>query len=201
MRHFVTDVFAIAALVGAEAWFLHGYYDGKPEWESGIAFVTALGVILAKDPISRAIQSKREESKSHDAYLFGEFSAILPQVPAIRFLKEHDFGDSFSKDPLQPLYDFVREWEGVDKEFIDSVIEERRKNLYLLAEKLVLEISRCTVPIRGDYYSVYSDAQRALGEVRPQDVIEDARVLNELAESFVSSYEDFFRFCRSRLIK
>jgi hypothetical protein len=33
MKGFIETLFAIIALVGAEAWFLAGYYSGSPDYE------------------------------------------------------------------------------------------------------------------------------------------------------------------------
>ena len=46
MRPLVENIFAVGAVIGTEAWFLHGYFAGKPEFEPAIAFIAALGVLL-----------------------------------------------------------------------------------------------------------------------------------------------------------
>src|SRR5207247_1221004 len=67
---------AVAALVGAEAWFLHGFYAGKPEYDAALALVAALGVLLAKDSIRAKLAGRR-----HACARSGAFPAVLTDPP------------------------------------------------------------------------------------------------------------------------
>lgn len=197
MRLFIENFFAVAVLAGAEAWFLKGYFAGQPDFEPAIAFVTALGVLLAKEPLKAHFKSTGG-ARSHDQQLFHAFLNALPTEPTIRFLKDHDFGGSFDKQAIKPLNDFVYTWESVEKEFLDAEVEKLKKTLFFLASKLASEIAGRTVPLRdGSYLSVYTDQQRASGP-RSASVIEDAKVLNATASAFVPKYEEFVRVCRSK---
>lgn len=200
MRKFIEDFFAVALLVGTEAWFLNGYFAGQPDFEPGLAFLGALGVILVKEPIRAHVSPKRNTNSAHDKALFQSFLHLLPPSQTTRFFKEHDFGGPFSKYNITPLYIFVETWNSVDKEFLDLDLEEKRKKLYSSASQLATEIARRTVPLRGgDLLSVYSDQQRATGQPRPDHVIEDSRVLNENASLFIPPYEEFVRRCKEKL--
>jgi hypothetical protein len=202
MRHFVETAFSLAAVVGAEAWFLQGYFAGKPEFEPALVFVAALGVALLREPIRATLATKRLAPNAHDCALFAEFLSILPTEPTIRTLREQDFGDSFRKKSIDPLFDFVHVWQSVEKEFVDSSLEKERKTVYASAWKLAQEIAGRTVPVRiQGHLSVFPDQQRASGEPRPPNVLEDARVLNQLASEFVPIYERFVRLCRDRLVR
>ena len=198
MRLFIENLFAVLVLVGTEAWFLKGYFAGQPDFEPALAFVVALGVLLAKEPLKARFKST-ESARSHDQKLFQAFLNALPAEPTIRFLKDHDFGGSFDKKAIKPLNDFVYTWESVEKEFLDTKVEKQKKILFSLASKLASEIAGRTVPLRdGNYLSVYSDQQRASSQSRPASVIEDAKLLNATASAFVPKYEEFVRFCRSK---
>jgi hypothetical protein len=198
MRKFVEDLVAVAVLVGTEAWFLHGYFSGSPEFEPAIAFIAALGVVVAKEPV-RTHFSSSNTNTSHDKNLFDQFLHVFPPESTTRFFREQNFGDSFQRSNIAPLNEFLETWESVEKEFIDKSLEEKRKALYAAALELASEISGRTVPLQGgQLVSVYSDQQRAAGP-RPESVIEDARVLNEKASSFLPVYEDFIRSCRLKL--
>jgi hypothetical protein len=202
MRKFVEDFFAVAFLVGSEAWFLKGYFAGQPDFEPGLAFLAALGAILAKDPIRARFASSQEGSSSHDKALFQSFLSALPPNQTTSFFKEHDFGGSFQKSAVAPLYAFVSTWGSVDNEFLDEDLEKKKKALYSFASELSSEIACRTVPLRnGDLVSVFSDQQRATGQPRPESVIEDAKVLNEKSAQFVPMYEDFVRACKAKLEK
>lgn len=198
MRKLIEDLVAIAVLLGTEAWFLQGYFAGVPEFEPGIAFMTALGVVLAKDAV-RVRFSSNSANTSHDKDLFAQFLKDFPPEKTTRFFREHNFGDSFQRSNIVPLNTFVETWESVEKEFLDKSLEEKRKALYSVAFQFASEIACRTVPLRGGQLaSVYSDQQRGAGP-RPESVIEDAKVLNKCASLFLPVYEDFIRTCRSKL--
>lgn len=136
----------------------------------------------------------------HDLALFKEFLRVLPFEPTLRLLKEHDFGNSFERQYLNPLFDFASTWDSVEKEFLDETCELGRKSIYSAAKDLVMEISARTVPVGvGKFASVFSDNQRKLGHGRPPSVIEDAKVLNEKSSEFVREYEAFVRACKAKL--
>jgi hypothetical protein len=200
MRLFIENLFAIAALVGTEAWFLKGYFAGQPDFEPAIAFIAALGVLLAKEPLKAHFRSSGG-ARLHDQHLFQAFLKTFPTEPTIRFLKDHDYGGAFDKQAIAPLNEFVNTWDSVENEFLDPEVEKQRKALFSLAFKLASEITRRTVPLRdGSYLSVFSDQQRASGQPRPASVLEDAKVLNATASDFVPKYEDFVRLCRSKFV-
>lgn len=202
MRKFIEDLVAVALVVGAEAWFLKGYFADKPEFEPALAFLGALGVLLAKEPVRARFTSAHESAAAHDKELFQEFLDLLPPNQTTAFYKEHDFGGSFRRSAVQPLFAFAGIWRSVDKEFLDRDLEEKRRSLHKFASELVDEIAARTVPLRNsDLASVFSDQQRMTGEPRPPSVIEDAKVLNEKSSLFVPMYEDFVRTCRAKLAK
>ncbi|MBC3877605.1 hypothetical protein H8K38_07285 [Undibacterium sp. FT79W] len=202
MRKFIEDFFALAALVGTEAWFLKGYFADQPDFEPALAFIAALGIVLAKDPLRARLVAPEKSASPHDKELFRAFTDLLPPNQTARFFKEHDFGGSFSKSDVAPLYSFVETWDSVDKEFLDEELEAKRKAIYSLASELAKEIACRTVPLRsGDLFSVFSDQQRATGQPRPASVIEDAKFLNEKSSLFVPKYEEFVRLCKGKLEK
>lgn len=138
----------------------------------------------------------------HDQILFMRFQEEVAPEPMLRLFKTPDFDDSIRREDLRPLNRFVEAWAGVDAEFIDPKIEAAKKRLYGKAERLASEISRLTVPVGdGSRVSVYSDNLRNQTGVdaRPDEVIQDARTLNDLARPFGQEYESFVRLCRSRL--
>jgi hypothetical protein len=201
MRLTLENVIALGVLLLTEAWFLSGYFVGKSEFEPFIAFVAALGVIFAKEPL-KAKFGVGGDMRCHDQALFEEFQQALPVEPTIRLLKEPNFGDSFSGDAIQPLINFVNCWNTVDKEFLDKALEKKRKMLYKEASALSFTFTQRTAPVgRGHGYilSVFSDSDRASGLPRPPSVLEDARVLNVMASEFVPKYEAFVRTCKAKL--
>ncbi len=199
MRPTIENFIALAILLGTGAWLLDGLSQGRFEYEPAIAFVAALGGIFAKDPIKRHF-GWGTASTEHDRALFDKFLAVLPPDPAVRFIKQQDFGDSFVWRRLDPLVTFVETWDSVDTEFIDPHIQARKESLFGTASTFVTELARRTAPTRNTgFVSVYPDSLRAIGQGRPASVLEDAKVLNSLAREFVPKYEDFVRYCKGRL--
>jgi hypothetical protein len=200
MRLTLENIVALGVLLLTEAWFLSGYFVGKPEFEPFIAFATALGVFFAKESLKAKFSGG--DISDHDQELFKEFQRVLPVEPTIRLLKEQNFGDSFSGDAIQSLINFVDCWDTVDREFLNRALEKKRKVLYEEASALSSAFALRTAPVgKGHAYilSVFSDSDRASGLPRPPSVLEDARVLNAIASEFVPKYEAFVRTCKAKL--
>lgn len=147
-------------------------------------------------------KEERAAEPSHDVLLFQELQAVFGFEPAVRLIREQNFGDSFRRKAIQPLFDFVETWDQPEKEFLDPELNAALKGLYAAANDLATQIVQRTVPIGkdGHFASVYSDSMRTQGP-RPDSVREDARILNETARQFVPIYEGFLRLCKAKLLK
>lgn len=197
MRFTLENILAILLVMLSEAWFLNDFLSENLSFDSVITFVSALCVLFAKDAIKERIGISDDNGK-HDLELFYEFQRVLPVEPTVRALKDMDFGNSFPRAYIEPLFCFVETWDTVDKEFQNRKIEKGKKALYKLAEKLAREFALRTAPVgRSDYISVLPDALR--GDERPAHVIEDAKILNRESTQFVPQYENFIRMCRKSL--
>ncbi|WP_026602751.1 hypothetical protein [Methylomonas sp. 11b] len=197
MRLSLENVVLVLTLLLTEAWFLNGYFSNQPEFEPAIAFLVAFATIFAKDKIKEKL-GLGNNTTSHDLQLFEEFQRALPIEPTIRLLKEADFGDSFPKSHIQPLFYFVETWDSVDKEFLNKKLEKKRKSLYAKAKELAGEFAKHTVPVgAGDFASVFPDNLR--GGQRPEHVVSSAKVLNEKSTKFIPMYESFIRACKAVL--
>lgn len=152
-------------------------------------------------PHLRPTATTTQQEPTHDQRLFQEFQSIFSFEPAVRLLREHDFGGPFLRKAIQPLYDFVETWGQPEKEFLDQELQAALTDLYRAACEMSNRLVEKTVPIgEGEYASVFSDSLRAAGP-RPDWVREDARVLNEQANVFVPIYEQFLRLCRAKLLR
>ncbi|MEX2165068.1 MAG: hypothetical protein WD823_12615 [Sulfuricaulis sp.] len=140
--------------------------------------------------------------QSHDVKIFQELQTTFGFEPAVRLIRDQNFGDSFSRKAIQSLYDFVETWDQPEKEFIDKELQAALVELYRAANDFATHVVQKTVPIGkgGELLSVFSDNLRAHGP-RPDWVREDARVLNEKARQFVPIYERFLRLCREKLLR
>lgn len=140
-----------------------------------------------------------QREPTHDQRLYEEFKAILGFEPAIRLLRDQDFGAPFQRKAIQPLLDFYETWDSPEKEFMDKELQISLATLYKAADELSNHLTGKTVPIgNGDFASVFSDQLRAQGP-RPDWVIQEARLLNEQTSQFVPTYERFMRQCREKL--
>jgi len=140
-----------------------------------------------------------QKEPTHDQRLYEELKAILGFEPAIRLLRDHDFGGPFRRKAIQPLFDFYETWDSPEKEFMDKELQVGLAALYKAASELSNHLTGKTSPVgNGDFASVFTDNLRAAGP-RPDWVKQEARVLNEQASQFVPIYERFMRQCRDRL--
>lgn len=152
-------------------------------------------------PLLRPVVSAAQQEPSHDLRLFHDFQSIFAFEPAVRLLREQDFGGPFLRRAIQPLFDFVETWDQPEKEFLDHELQAALADLYRAAREMSNHLVEKTVPIgNGEYASVFSDSLRADGP-RPDWVRKEARVLNEQANIFVPIYEQFLRLCRARLLR
>jgi len=198
MRFTFGNTFFILFLLFTVLWFLYGYSQDKIDWTAGLMAIAALAGIFAKKSLSDASDLGKTNSK-HDTKLFEKFLTDLPMQPTIQLLKDHNFENSFNKDSIQPLFDFVYDWSNADHEFKNRKIERDRKKLLAQAQDLADKIIEHTTPVGdGRLLSVFSDSLRAKGE-RPDHVSRSAKILNERAEVFVRVYEAFVRKCRNKI--
>ncbi|WLA01571.1 hypothetical protein [Xanthomonas translucens] len=142
---------------------------------------------------------KEKESVRHDREIFARFLSDFPHNPSIQMLKEHDFGGDYYKSQVQDLFDFVREWDRPELEFLDEKIEEKRKSLYDAAHVLFEDFMRETVPHDRNpgMSTVYPWNQR--GGQRPESIKQSAATLNASARKFAPQYDEFVRYTRKRL--
>ena len=146
-------------------------------------------------------ESSAQKEPTHDQRLYEELNATLGFEPAVRLLRDHDFGGPFPRKAIQPLFDFYETWDQPEKEFIDKELQSGLAALYQAARELSNHLVEKTVPVgRGELASVFSDNLRAEGP-RPERVREEARVLNKQATQFVPIYQQFMRQCRDKLVR
>lgn len=149
-------------------------------------------------PHLKATASTEPQAPSHDQHLFQNFQSIFAYKPAVRLLREHDFGGPFHCKSIQPLYDFIEKWDQPEKEFLDKDLQASLAVLYDAAQALSAALVKYTVHVgNGECASVFSDSARAMGP-RPDLVIEETLILNDQASQFVPIYERFLRLCQEK---
>ena len=202
MRGLLIGFMILGVLVPAIWCGIEIYEGGSLSFSSVTAFLPGIITFLAFLTVERA-KSKTESVtlpvSQHDKLLFSEFQVALPFEPTIRLLREADFGADYRAEWLQPLNRFVESWDDPNREFLDSILEAERLDLYGAAAALAMDFARETVPSDKNegWRTVYPWRDR--GGPRTAHVLESARILNEAARSFVPRYERFVRLARQRL--
>ncbi|OYZ62544.1 MAG: hypothetical protein B7Y04_11710 [Gallionellales bacterium 24-53-125] len=186
-----------------EAWLLWNPTGWEFKWDALAGFFGALLALFVLERKDHSVPTQTftaiESVTPTDIHVFEKLLALLDPNRVILFLREHDFGGSFSRDDIAPLKTFVAVGKNPDSEFIDPAIEKERKILLEAARKLVMALGKNTSPTSSDNLSVLPS--HLVNSPRPDWVIREAKELNEASTAFVDLYDNFIRFCRLRIAK
>lgn len=170
-------------------------------WDALTGFFAALLALFLLERKEHRIASpqsgKANRVTSADVAVFERLLESLKPSGVISFLREHDFGGSFSREDIAPLHMFVAIGGNPDNEFIDPALEKERKILLENACELTTLIAKYTSPNAYNYLSVLPS--NLANSPRPDWVLREAKELNDAASKFVEIYDNFVRFCRGRI--
>lgn len=185
---------AMLLLLCAEAWFLWNPEGWTFQWEPLIAVLAGIGAVVS----SETYLLKKKPSQ-HDILLFDDFQRLLPGgTDPIRLIRTWDFGNAFDGAYLKPFYDFVREWHGPDREFIDQKLEVLRKYFYQKSEKLMRLIGKYTTPDRQGWHSV-KPQNGVLNEDMENRIYKESKEMNAAAQCVVEAYDSLIRVAKQKL--
>lgn len=193
---------ALLGVLATEAWLLWNPTGWELKWDALAGFfgaLLALFVLERKDHPTPATSTSTVSVTSTDIAVFEKLLALLDPNHVISFLRDHDFGGSFSREDIAPLNTFVAVGINPDSEFIDPALEKERKILLGSANKLGLAIAKNTAPNSVGNLSVLPN--HLVDSPRPDWIIRETKELNEAATAFVDQSDNFVRFCRSRIAK
>lgn len=194
---------ALLGVLATEAWLLWNPTGWELKWEALAGFfgaLLALFMLERKDhPTPAQTSTSIVPVTSTDIAVFEKLLALLDPNNVISFLRDHDFGGSFSREDIAPLNTFVAVGINPDSEFIDPTLEKERKILLGSANKLALAIAKYTAPNSVGNLSVLPN--HLVDSPRPDWVLRETKELNEAATAFVDQYDNFVRLCRSRIAK
>lgn len=159
-------------------------------------------VVRMSRTASRAGRSSAETTRPADVRLWREFLDILsPDSDFIYLIRNHNFGLPFKWATVEPLESFVHGWDDAAHEFLDSEIEERRRQLHLVAYEFLAALGAQTFPLdqRPDRQSVPGDWKRSPNPVMREQFKEFMNNLNAKAAAVWDSYESLVRTARGRL--
>jgi hypothetical protein len=133
-----------------------------------------------------------------DTRLFDQLLEVLPSNGAIQFLRHFDFANTFENKELAQLRDYFYDWQGPDKEFLDSELEQKRKDLTMAIGAFIKAITINTSLLRSGRYGVAEMLQLDTPkgyELHKEEVEE----LNDNADGVCEAYDKFIRAARKRL--
>jgi hypothetical protein len=133
------------------------------------------------------------------------FADLVEQVPrrVIDFLKEHDFGASWSGNQTEPLYIYVAERNAVEHHFHDKVVEGKRAQLHRNCEAFVHTLAGYSVPSGNGNFFEMNEKEWVRSHPPGDEAYErfeaHRRELGELADAVVAAYDDLVVTARRRL--
>jgi hypothetical protein len=130
-----------------------------------------------------------------DKRTFREFLDLLPSTGAIRFLKQHSFGNSFRSEFLDPIETFVADRQGPDYEFLDTDLEAARRAFLEICETLIHRLSGNVYNLGNGFIGVPPE----WAHEQPARYNAAVKTLDELGDKAWASYVDFVRLVRNRL--
>jgi hypothetical protein len=131
----------------------------------------------------------------NDVALFKELIDLLKPDVVFSTFGQFDFGGAFRYDDVRPVMRFSETWCNADKEFIDTALEDARKDVLAKAQKVSNHLAMYTRPLHGGLQTV----KLANVDPQPDSVWEEAKIINNAADEFAKSYETLIRLGKSRL--
>ncbi|MBT3058731.1 MAG: hypothetical protein KME44_07990 [Candidatus Thiodiazotropha sp. (ex Lucina pensylvanica)] len=134
---------------------------------------------------------------NHDRELFKKFLDLLPSNSrSIKFLGEHDLGDSFPRKDLDQLSYFVNYWDNAEHEFHNKLLEKKRTELITLTKNFLHNLSRSVFSVRGGYLSMeLRDMEDRLDKLETRDK------LNEDATKIFNVHQQLIQLGNRRLTR
>lgn len=176
---FALKLLNLFALLGSVAWLTKA-----PDWEP---FVTFIGLLTAF--LKFEVSDFRRVSDS-DKELFRKFiEDFPPDGVSVRFLHEHDIGNSFESSQLNEMEKFLYYWHDAAHEFHDKETEWLRAKLYntLNLFKNKLDLNVCGTHRAGWLSMGLEDFETREGILKERDD------LNEMASKAYDQYQDLVR--------
>lgn len=133
------------------------------------------------------------------------FTDLTEGVPrrVIDFLKEHDFGNSWSGNHTEPLYIYVAERNAIEHQFHDKTIERKRAQLHCACEAFIHTLAGYSVPSGNGHYFEMNEKEWVRSHPPNDETYKrfeaHRRELGELADAVVATYDDLVATARRRL--
>lgn len=167
-------------------WHIHG-----DALASLVISVTAWIASLSPVPIKKASE--------HDIQLLRRFRDLFSEGEK-DFLREHDFGNSFSLNRLSGTRELADRWHGAEYEFDDVQIQEKLDPIVRDCQELLHRMTEYTDVINPHnmWTSIVPHAERA-AENFSRQTLDRIRDYNDRATKIVTEIDAFIKFARPRL--
>lgn len=144
--------------------------------------------------------AEEKELEAVDRKLFERFLSEFPSSSnSLILLKEHDFGHSYHDTSTDEIDQFVDTWNTAETKFLDSEIEEARKQLHVKMHEFSYRLAQCSGYIHtGQMLSVVPEAYRGVYDW-PEYVDERVRELNEKSTECYKLHQRFVMLGRRKL--
>lgn len=116
----------------------------------------------------------------------------------IEFLRNHDFGGSFSLEKMSNIDAFVIDWGVPEKSFLDSDLEQEKIKFWSLCNEFRSFVALKTAPKNG-YQSAIPRRLDDNSYEWPDSVKKDVQDLNAKATEAFNAHQAFIALAKDRL--
>lgn len=134
-----------------------------------------------------------------DREIFLHVQQLLPSSRIVSFLRDFDFGNSFSLEMLEPLSEFHRECQLPEFGFLDDELEQLRLELAEAIERLLRSLGSHTFPLRGEPGYTRQEVPREWVYEQPERWAVATNELNQNASNAYTVYVKLIKTARRKL--
>lgn len=135
---------------------------------------------------------KRDKKQSIDTAIYHRIISLLPYY-GMEYIRTYDFGGTIDAESHRFLHTFAAEMNNIENIFINSKIEEKKKNLMRSVNSFLGLLGEYTTPVNvsGRHFIVVPQCD---------DYKTKVDQINHSANDVYSNYKDFLLFARENLI-
>lgn len=188
----LAKVLTLTGMLATVAWFFWNPVGWVFQWEPIVVFLLSLAGFVAAEKTGASSNKEEEKVHPNDVRLFRELLEVLPSKTFIEFLKQHDFLLEFQLETVNPLRQFINEWDNAEHAFLDTELEELRKALMAAGEDFSHKISKFTSPNDSGWQAVRSDRLKHIEE-HEERFRKEAKLIDSASDEFVRIHQELVR--------
>ncbi|MBI1725048.1 MAG: hypothetical protein HYR52_05370, partial [Candidatus Tectomicrobia bacterium] len=128
--------------------------------------------------------------------LYEAFQKILPSSGSIDILRTTNMANPIRTRDLQPLADFLDQWNHPENHFLNADLEMKKQHLYVAIDNFYSVIEESTF---GTRHPDFCQVPREWIDNNPQKYHETIKELNSLARKVVETHAEFVKAARTTL--